>query len=56
MDSEWDETVWKDAWKPRVTEVDEECVGEVVKTKRKNEGRGGKKKKKLEDDNGVAWG
>jgi hypothetical protein len=30
-------------------------VGEVVKTKRKNEGRGGKKKQKMEDENGVAW-
>ena len=55
VDSEWDERVWIDAWKSRVTEVDEDCAGEVVKTKRKNERRGGKKNRKLEDDNGVAW-
>ena len=48
VDSEWDEKVWKDAWKPRVTEVDEECVGVVAKAKRRNEGRGGKKRQKLD--------
>ena len=31
-------------------------MGVVAKAKRKNEGRGGKKKQKLEDDNRVAWG
>ena len=56
VDSEWDEKVWKDAWKPRVTEVDEECVGVVAKAKRRNEGRGGKKWQKLEDASRVAWG
>ena len=56
IDDEWEQKVWKDAWTPRVTMVDEECVGESLKTKRKEGGRGGKKKQKLEAENGVVWG
>ena len=48
--------MWKDAWTPRVTVVDEECVGESLKTKRKEGGRGGKKKQKSEAEDEVGWG
>ena len=44
------------AWTARVTLVDEECVEESSKAKRKECGRGGQKRQRLEDENRVAWG
>ena len=46
VDNDWEGKVWT----PRVTAVDEECVGESSKAKRKEGERGGKKKQKFEDE------
>ena len=56
VDSEWEEQVWKDAWTPRETPAEEECVGNTSSSKRKESLAGSKKRIKLDKEPGVQWG
>ena len=56
MDVEWEEQVWKEAWAPRETPAEEECVGEQASSKRKELTVGSKKRIKLDNDKRAIWG
>ena len=56
VDCEWEKRMWKLAWAPRVVTIDEECVGESITNNRKDGVRGSKKRLKLNQEEGVAWG
>ena len=58
IDSEWDDQTWKESWEPtEMEDVNEECIGESSKAKRKDPGRGEKcKRRKVETEAGVVWG
>ena len=58
IDSEWEEQTWRESWEPtEMEDVNEECIGESSKAKRKDPGRGEAcKRRKVETEAGVVWG
>ena len=56
VDSEWEEMMWKEAWRPRNVTINEECIGEEREKKRKEGGGGKREKPRLDLEEGVAWG
>ena len=57
VDEEWEQKVWKDSWTPRVVELDEECIGAGGGKGRKRGSDGeSHKRRKMDRDDGVAWG
>ena len=57
VDEEWEQKVWKEAWAPRVVDVDEEGIRSVSgKQKRKEDIKKVGKRRKMDSEEGKTWG